>query len=85
MKNSLLPVLFLVYISLVIGTPTAAPTMFLNPQGTYIIEPISELNINFPIAQHQLVVVQPAGSSLIQLTFYDAATSQVSSFKLSFF
>lgn len=80
MKEYLLLSLFLfaviIYAPSFAAVPTAAPTMFLNPQGVFVTPRISELNIDFPIAQHQLVVVQPGGNSLIQLTFYAAKTSQ---------
>lgn len=60
-------------------TPTFAPTMQLNPQATFVTSSLGSLNIEYPIAQHQLVVVQPAGNSLIQLTFFDAFTTKVAS------
>lgn len=59
------------------ASPTFAPTMQLNPQATYVTASLGSLNVEYPIAQHQLVVVQPAGNSLIQLTFFDAFTTKV--------
>lgn len=58
------------------ASPTFAPTMQLNPQATYVTASLGSLNVEYPIAQHQLVVVQPAGNSLIQLTFFDAFTTK---------
>jgi hypothetical protein len=57
--------------------PSALPTMLLNPQGIYVTQPISTLNVQIPIAEHQLVVVPPSGNALISLKFYDAVTTDV--------
>jgi hypothetical protein len=59
------------------ASPTASPTMQLNPLGMYLPEEISDLDVKFPIAEHQLVVVEPGGNSLIQLSFYDAISTNV--------
>ncbi len=50
--------------------PTFSPT----PIPSYVQElPMG----GDPIAKHQLVVVPPGGSQVIQLTFYDPATTRV--------
>ena len=61
-------------------SPTFSPTAFLNPQGAqaFVTAPIAILNVEYPIAPHQLIVVQPAGNSLIQLSFYHSSTTNVS-------
>jgi hypothetical protein len=51
--------------------------MQLNPLGMYLPEEISNLDVTFPIAEHQLVVVEHGGNSLIRLSFYDATSTNV--------
>lgn len=58
------------------GSPTFAPTA--------IPASVQELAIGAdPIAKHQLVVLQPGGSEVIQLSFFDPATTKVSTFDTS--
>ena len=68
------------------AVPTAVPTSFLiiNPTGEEQETPNTLLNAQLPIAKHQLVVVQPGSDALIQFTFYDSSTSEVSKLVANF-
>ena len=69
-----------------VAAPTLSPTAGPSFAPTPIPASVTQLPLSAdPIAKHQLVVVPAGGNHVIQLTFYDPATTRVCLLSISSF